>query len=474
MKHRIRRTLALVLCIVIMSVSSVALAAPSKTFTQKPTLKAITHSVKSGEYAEYSVTPSVPGFLTVKLLSPEGALIRVLEDYTEVHTKANNFDFHAKDANGNYLPIGNYTLEIDFVNQFGVEAKTLTKKVKVKEPANPDDLLQQTSSALNSVVSEPLNGAGIPVLSASIVPAPNASAAGASAPAASVSAPAAAPAVPTNEVAYQAGEFVMGDEGLMIGVGVSDSASQENAGYWSLTADATDEQIWAAITRDLTGVDVGENESAYIYDSVKDGRKKLGSVSGISQGLNVVVQRTDGWSLVEAFRNEDGAFVRGYIRTNKLRTADANANYGLVIDKAAQTLTVFKDGARVGSCQVSTGLPTAKYLHRETPAGEFITVTRRGTIEYYGNGFSKYTIRINSSYHLSEIPTTKKNGTNFEILAGSLGTKATRGNICIAHDASTDGGINAEWIWNMTNENKRVKILIFDDKPRTDVPVGSK
>ena len=47
MKHRIRRTLALVLCIVMMSVSSVALAAPSKTFTQKPTLKAITQSVKS-------------------------------------------------------------------------------------------------------------------------------------------------------------------------------------------------------------------------------------------------------------------------------------------------------------------------------------------------------------------------------------------------------------------------------------------
>jgi len=189
--------------------------------------------------------------------------------------------------------------------------------------------------------------------------------------------------------------------------------------------------------------------------------------------VNVIVQRTDGWSLVEAFRNEDGAFVRGYIRTNKLRTSEPNAHYGLVIDKAKQTLTVFKDGARVGSCAVSTGLATPKYLHRETPAGEFITVTRRGTIEYYGNGYSKYTIRINGSYHISEIPSTKKNGSDFSILAGSLGTKATRGNVCIAHDASADGGINAEWIWNMTTENKRVKVLILDDKPRTDVPVAA-
>ena len=37
-------------------------------------------------------------------------------------------------------------------------------------------------------------------------------------------------------------------------------------------------------------------------------------------------------------------------------------NYGIVIDKAAQTLTVYKDGARLGSCLVSTGLPTPKYF----------------------------------------------------------------------------------------------------------------
>ena len=58
------------------------------------------------------------------------------------------------------------------------------------------------------------------------------------------------------------------------------------------------------------------------------------------------------------------------------------------------------------------------------------------------------------------------------MLEGTLGQKATRGNICIAHDASADGGINAEWIWNMTDENKKVKVLIFDDKERTAVPVG--
>ena len=267
----------------------------------------------------------------------------------------------------------------------------------------------------------------------------------------------------------------MGDEGLLIGVGVADVAAQTDAGYWGLTADATDAELWAAITRKMIGVDVGESESAYIYDSPLSGRKKIGTVSGISQGLNVITERGDGWALVEAFRNEDGAFVRGYIKSDKLRPVEPNPNYGIVIDKAAQTLTVLKDGVRVGSCKVTTGLATPKYPHRETPAGEFITVTRRGAFEYYGMGYTKYTIRFNSGYYLAEIPTTKKNGIKFlEDVQGALGTKYTRGNVCIASDASTDGGINAKWIWDMTDANKRVKILIFDDKARTDVPVYSK
>lgn len=176
---------------------------------------------------------------------------------------------------------------------------------------------------------------------------------------------------------------------------------------------------------------------------------------------------------MEAYRNEDGAFVRGYIRTKTLRTVEPNTLYGIVVDKAAQTLTVYKNGERLGSCAVSTGLVTAKYLHRETPAGEYITVTRRGTIENAG-GYSKYTIRISGNYYLCEIPTTKKNGKDFSIMEDALGSKASRGNICLAHDASTDGGINAEWIWNITEENKKIKVLVFDDKDRSLVPAGSK
>ncbi|MBR3795376.1 MAG: L,D-transpeptidase [Clostridia bacterium] len=497
-----KRLLSLLLCLAMSSAASSAFAAAkvSKTFTTAPTVKATfpTKGVDSYDTENYTVTPSQPGFMTIRLLDEGGFEIAVLMENHEVHTKANTFEFVAKNPDGEPLPAGTYKLAIDMVNQFGIASKSLEKSFKVTAMGSTEliafasdhkmditvlteesfdallaaveagaDPLTSVSSALSSgTFSLPVSGDSLADTSGAI-----------SGTSPSVIAPSSAAQVvapPANEVTYAAGASVTGDEGLLIGVGVSDIATQAAAGFWGLTASASDEEIWAALTREMVGVDVAENESAYIYDSPYQGRNKLGSVSGISQGLNVILKRDDGWSLVETFRNEDGAFVRGYIKTATLRPVTPNQTYGIVVDKASQTLTVFKSGARLGSCKVSTGMPTPKYLHRETPAGEFITVTRRGSYDYYGLGFSACTIRINGNYYLCEVPTTKKNGTKFLDIAGQLGNKASRGNIVIAHDASTDGGINADWIWDMTTENKKVKVLVFDDKARTDVPVSSK
>lgn len=474
-----KRLLSLLLCLAMSSVASSAFAAAkvSKTFTTVPTLKATFPSkgVDSYDSDDYTITPSQPGFLTVRLLDEGGFEVMVLMENFEVHTKANSFDFVAKLPSGEPLPAGNYKLAIDLVNQFGVSAKTLEKTIKITEMEEKE--LEQYASDHNidtddldedqlaATVTAVMNGATVATTD---------STGDAETSGSAVVVPAATVAPPSNEVTYAAGQSATGDEGLLIGVGVSDIATQASAGYWGLTATSSDEELWAALTRELVGVDVAENESAYIYDSPYQGRAKLGSVSGISQGLNVIAKRDDGWALVETFRNEDGAFVRGYIKADKLRPVTVNQTYGIVIDKANQTLTVFKDGARLGSCKVSTGLPTPKYLHRETPAGEFITVTRRGSYDYYGLGYSACTIRINGNYYLCEVPTTKKNGTKFLDIADQLGNKASRGNIVIAHEASTDGGINADWIWDMTTENKKVKVLVFDDKARTEVPVSGK
>ena len=467
MKH-IRRLTALLLCLLMTGAASSALAA-SKVFTTVPTLKITVPKRGIASYSSRTLTftCSLPGFLTVNLLSPTGEVLATLFDNEEVHSKATEYSFAAINEDGSPMDPGQYTFVGTLVSQYGVSSKETTKDLTITEISEEDleayqEKLAQQKTAAKKDASQPAASK-----KSDSVAAPSSTASSSSS-----KTTAAAPAAATESVSYAAGNATTGDEGWQIGVGVSDVAQQDNAGYWGLTSDASDADIWAALVRPMVAVDVGEQESAYIYDSVKEGRKKLGAVSGISQGLNLITERDDGWSLVEAYRKEDGAFIRGYIRSNKLRTVEPNTMYGLVIDKSTQTLIVYKDGVRLGSCSVSTGLATPKYLHRETPAGEYIIATRRGTTEYYGQGFSKYTMRINGTYYLCEIPTTKKNGTDYSILESSLGQKATRGNICIAHEPSSDGGINAEWIWEMSDANRKAKVLIFDDKDRSDVPVG--
>ena len=450
---------ALVVSALLLGGVSGALAASANLQLALPTSE-----VPGGSHTQLTFTTNVPGFLTLTLNGPSGSL--TLLDREEVHTAGNMFDFVAADDSGSPLSAGAYTVSGELIDQFGEATGSVSGQLTIGIP-----LAQQTDDE----EEDPAPAKGNASASKDTASKDTASkdAATPSAPSSAASAKPASSGKAETGVEYVASnKTTLGEQGYEIGVGVSDTVDQADAGYWGLTADASDADIWAALTRTMVSVNVGESESAYIYNATDNGRK-IGSVSGLSQGLNLIEDLDDGWSVVEAYRNEDGAFVRGYIRTNKLRTVEPSNMYGLVIDKAAQTLTVYKNGERIGSCAVSTGLPTVKYLHRETPAGEFITVTRRGTIENSG-GYSKYTVRISGNYHLCEIPTTKKNGKDYSLMADKLGQKASRGNICLAHDESADGGINAEWIWDLTDSNKKVKVLIFDDKDRSSIPANSK
>ena len=450
---------ALVASALLLGGASGALAASAKLQLSLPTSE-----VPGGSHTQLTFTTNVPGFLTLTLNGPSGSL--TLLDREEVHTAGNMFDFVAADDSGSPLSVGAYTVSGELIDQFGEATGSVSGQLTIGIP-----LAQQTDDE----EEDPAPAKGNASASKDTASKDTASkdAATPSAPSSAASAKPASSGKAETGVEYVASnKTTLGEQGYEIGVGVSDTVDQADAGYWGLTADASDADIWAALTRTMVSVNVGESESAYIYNATDNGRK-IGSVSGLSQGLNLIEDLDDGWSVVEAYRNEDSAFVRGYIRTNKLRTVEPSNMYGLVIDKAAQTLTVYKNGERIGSCAVSTGLPTVKYLHRETPAGEFITVTRRGTIENSG-GYSKYTVRISGNYHLCEIPTTKKNGKDYSLMADKLGQKASRGNICLAHDESADGGINAEWIWDLTDSNKKIKVLVFDDKDRSSIPANSK
>ena len=250
-------------------------------------------TVPGGSRAQLTVTTDVPGFLTLTLDGPSGSV--TLCENQEVHTADNTLIFTVSDEDGAPLDVGAYTVNGELIDQFGQTAASLSGQLTVGVPtaqmadeADSDEVPADETPADTKQSAQP-----------------------AAKPAAAK--PAAAQTSAGNDVEYVASTAtVMGDEGYEIGVGVSDSAAQEDSGYWGLTADSSDAEIWAALTRTMVSVDVKESESAYIYNSTSKG-KKLGSVSGLSQGLNLIEDLDDGWSLVEAYRNEDGAFVRGYI-----------------------------------------------------------------------------------------------------------------------------------------------------------------
>lgn len=454
MSKLFRLFVTLTLCLMMTLTACVALAAPSLKLTVP------SKEVRGAATYVITVNATEPGFLTMKL-SMDGVHIATLADNHEIHTKNNEIQLTALDDNGEIIQPGTYTVTASMVDQYGEASSEVSKTIKFKQ-ANEESLI---SAGIDPDTVKTTGAASSTSASASTATTTTASSG-------SASSSKATPAPVVSEVVtYAAGKTSLGAEGYEIGVGVSDAAKTAK-GSWALSSTSTDAEIWAAMQEKMTAANVGESEVVYIYDSTKDG-KKLGSIAGTSQGFNVITE-VGNWSLVEAYRLEDGAFVRGYVRSNRLRTVEPNPTYGLLIDKSTQTLTVFKEGARIGSVKISTGLPTTKSLLRETPAGEFITVTRRGTIEYYGNGYTKYTVRIAGNFHLCEIPTTKRDGKDFSMLEGTLGQKATRGNVVLAHEASADGGINAEWIWDLTDENKRIKVIILDDKDPSSVPVGSK
>ena len=454
-----KRMLALMFAMMLTALNPSALAAKgSKTPTLKLKSGVSAKGVATGRTSDVSVEVNTPGFLHLWLQDATENLVRTYYTDAELHTKINYFNISYAGEDGTPLAPGTYTLCATMVDQLGASSNGIaTASVLVRLPE--DDESAVTSGLLTAQQAATLGISAAPTssLSPSTASVPEATSG-------------AAVAV-SSDLGYAASSSAMvGLEGYQIGIGVSDSAAMDGS-YWTLPENAGDAEIWAALTRPLVALDGKEADSAYLYDTYEEGRKQLGTVSGLAQGLHVVETLNNGWSLVECYRNEDGSFMRGYIQSKRLKTIDVNQTYGLVIDKASQMLIVYMNGARIGSTPVSTGLPTSKYLYRETPAGEFMTATRRGTIEYYNTGdWSRYTIRINGNYHLMEIPTTKKNGKDYSPMLSLLGMKSTRGNVVVANAPSMDGGINAEWLWNMTDKNKKVKVLILDDKPRTAIP----
>lgn len=221
-----------------------------------------------------------------------------------------------------------------------------------------------------------------------------------------------------------------------------------------------DATIWAAMMQPSVVAALDKpTDHQKIYALPDTGSEVLGTVHGQSQGMEVI-DLEDEWALVTAWNHECGMQVTGYVPRSVLQTVTPNASYGVLINKQAQTMTVYQEGQRIGSVKISTGLMAPDKLFRETPAGAYLTVER---IPAFTDGpyTYRYPIRYDGGNLLHQVGyEEKKDGMDFSDEAPLLGSKASHG--CIRVDrVPGEGGINAYWLW--THLPYHTRVLILDD-----------
>ena len=264
------------------------------------------------------------------------------------------------------------------------------------------------------------------------------------------------------------------------------------ASFWEMNPDDYDlknpehqQAIWEIMMQPITVIDGDQTENVYITNepgiSARPYQENCaGELHGQSQGVRIVEDDSDGdgYVRIEAYTNDGtksqssymesiaASKVQGYIKKSRLYEAKPSDKYALLVDKLRQKLYVFEAGRIISELEVSTGLNNEKQPYNETPAGEFLTVSRVGDFKAGSRTIGRYAIRINGGTLLHEVlhdvggDGKTKIYDNYE---PDLGMKASHGCIRIPRRKNAEG-INMEWFWS--NLPLKTKVLIWEDKGR--------
>ena len=279
------------------------------------------------------------------------------------------------------------------------------------------------------------------------------------------------------------------------GVPVATSFWDMNPDLYDLKNPAHQQAIWDLMMQPITVIDGEQTENIYITKRPNINRSPYsqncaGELHGQSQGVNVLEEDTDGdgYVLIEAYTNDGtktensymesiaASRVQGYIKANRLYEVTPSSKYALLVDKLRQTLFVFEDGKIISSLLISSGLNNATQPYNETPAGEFVTVSRVGNFHAGKNTIGRFAIRFNGGTLLHEVlHDVNADGTrNYSYYEPDLGQKASHGCIRIPRRKNAEG-INMEWFWS--NLENKTKVFVWDDKGRRmyepDLPADS-
>jgi hypothetical protein len=226
----------------------------------------------------------------------------------------------------------------------------------------------------------------------------------------------------------------------------------------------------------MTVVKGEQRQVVKVYAEPNNDSKAVGEVTCDSQGLHIIETLDNGWTLVEAYSSSIhsskiknwAGFFSGYIETSKLETKQPNSKYGLLLDKLTQRMYVFQEGKIISELLISTGLVNSKQPYNETPAGEFMVVSRTGGF-WSGNMWCDLALRVNGGILIHEVPCLKSEDEvrDYAPFERVLGQKASHGCIRVQRELSPEG-INMRWLWDNLKLNTRV--FIWDDVGR-NIPI---
>ena len=221
-----------------------------------------------------------------------------------------------------------------------------------------------------------------------------------------------------------------------------------------LTDDAA---VWQAMMQPSVVVDIGQTSHQKVLDA--PGGKSLGTLHGASQGVEVL-SIEDGFAKITAWQHEDGGQVTGYVPLSKLKTVTPNSEYGLLVSKADQTMTVYRRGEKITAFPISTGLVAPDRLIRETAAGMFVTLLHNEDFATDGYWY-RYPIRYDGGNLIHSVG--YRSGTrprDYTQEESTLGLKASHGCVRMPRQAD-ENGINAYWLY--THLPYHTRIMITDD-----------
>lgn len=223
--------------------------------------------------------------------------------------------------------------------------------------------------------------------------------------------------------------------------------------------DWNDDQIWNLMMQASIVVDIDYTDHQNVYEEKNQDSTVLGTLHGQTQCVSVLSLQDD-WAKIGAWNHEEGKYIEGWVPLIKLKVENPNGDYGLLLDKKTQELTVFYQGKRIETLLVSTGRMEKDQYYQETAAGSFLTGLHR--VDFSTQGYKyDFVIQYDGGNLLHQIPYAWGGKKDFTAARGLLGSKGSHACIRIQAEPGGMNGINAYWIW--THIPYHTRLFILDD-----------